>query len=454
MSPIGTESKASLSITPTSRRLPNTGVIARRAILVRFDSARQNTFRALRHRDYRLYFFGQLVSVIGSWMQTTALTWLAYELTSKSTWAAVITAAQLLPVFFLAPWGGILADRLPKRWLIFSTQTVYMVLALLLAGLVFAGVAGPWTLLWISLGSGLVTALDLPARLAFVNDMAGREDLMNAVALNSLLFNVARLLGPVMAGFLLQFSSPGMCFLANGVSFLAVLWALASMDVEGQARSAPGRTRRRTLVQVLEGFRYLAPRPGLICLVLAATVLCLVAWPMTVLLPAFSTDVLGQKADGYSVLLSAMGLGALVSALTVATFGSLARRRGFLAGGVTVLMASLVGLSLAHSLAWASLCCALTGFGLIMFFVTGQSVLQLSADDSNRGRVMAVWAMVQNGALPLGSWLAGAAADAWGVPDVLRIGGIGCATGVLLILALLWWLSRATHRRLAGISGR
>src|SRR5579884_2940840 len=294
MSSTGTPEASPSPSTRTPRPVMARSNAAWTTALLRFETARLNTFRALRHRDYRLYFFGQLISVTGTWMQTTALTWLAYALTGQSAWAAIIMAAQLLPVFFLATWGGVLADRLPKRWLIFTTQAIYMVLAFVLAGLVFAGTVGPWSLLWVSLGAGLVTALDLPARLAFVTDMAGRDDLMNAVALNSLLFNVARLLGPVLAGVALHFSGPGMCFLANGLSFVAVLWALASMGNDGRSQAGRSLKRRRTLPQLLEGFRYLAPRPGLTCLVLLATLLCLGAWPMLVLLPAFAADTLHQ----------------------------------------------------------------------------------------------------------------------------------------------------------------
>jgi len=195
-------------------------------------------FRALRHRNYRLYFIGQLVSVTGSWMQTTAVTWLAYELTHQSKWPALVMAAQMLPTFFLGAWGGALADRLPKRSVIFATQAAFMALALLLAGLVFGGTIDRWQLLVITAAAGLVQAVDLPARLSFVNDMAGRDDLMNAVALNSLLFNVARLLGPALAGLLLPQLGAGACFLVNGLSYLAVLWALSRMDVVGSAPHA------------------------------------------------------------------------------------------------------------------------------------------------------------------------------------------------------------------------
>src|SRR5262249_41633257 len=179
------------------------------------------TFRSLRHRNYRLYFFGQMVSLVGSWMQTTALMWLAYELTRQSLWPALVPAVQVLPTFLLGAWGGALADRWPKRSLIFLTQAAFMALALVLAGLVLARAATPWQLLAVSVGWGVIQAVDLPARLAFVMDLAGREDVVNAVALNALLFNVARAVGPAVGGALLVWLGPGPCVLVNGLSYLA-----------------------------------------------------------------------------------------------------------------------------------------------------------------------------------------------------------------------------------------
>ncbi|HEV3257450.1 MAG TPA: MFS transporter [Gemmataceae bacterium] len=411
-------------------------------------------FRALRHRNYRLYFFGQLASVTGSWMQTTALGWLAYELTHQSKWTALVMAAQMLPTFFLGPWGGALADRLPKRSVIFVTQAAFMVLALLLAGLVFGRTIDPWLLLLITTAAGLVQAVDLPARLSFVNDMAGRNDLMNAVALNSLLFNVARVLGPALAGLMLMVPDwgAGACFLVNGLSYLAVLWALRRMDVVGSVKHADnGRALGARRPSLLGGFRYLVRRPGLTYLVALAAMLSLCGWPFLALLPALADSPLDRHEWGYSVMLSATGVGALAAALIVAARGSLARRRRFISTGLTVLTAGIIGLSLAGNLALAGICTALVGFGLIMFFITGQSVLQLSADDHNRGRVMAVWAMTQSGALPLGTMLSGLAADEWGVPVVLRVNGIACGAVALLLLAgLRLWTRLSPSRQLVG----
>src|SRR3954452_11307017 len=224
----------------------------------RCDGRRPGTFRALRHRNYRLFFLGQMVSVVGSWVQLTALMWLAFHLTGTSRWPALVAAAQLLPGFVLGAWGGALADRLPLRALIFQTQTLLLVLALALAGLAFAGVATVWHLLAIAAASGVVNAVDLPARLAFLVEMVGKEDLVNAVALNSLLFNLARAAGPALGAWLLLHGGPAACFLLNALSYLAVLAALARMRV-----AAPAQARPRGGLSLLAGFRYVAAHPGL-----------------------------------------------------------------------------------------------------------------------------------------------------------------------------------------------
>ena len=394
-----------------------------------------STFRSLRHRNYRLYFFGQLVSLVGTWMQTTALSWLAFEISGESKWPAFITAAQILPTFLLGPWGGALADRWPKRPLIFWMQTAFLILALVLAWLVLGGAAQPWQLLIVTAATGLVTAIDLPARLSFVMDMVGREDLANAVALNSLLFNSARALGPMLAGWLMIKVGAGQCFLANAVSYLAVLLALSCMDISG----APPRTGRRAgsaLEALLEGFRYLATRPALVFLILLAGSTALWGWPFLSLLPALAVRF-GSGEEGTGWLFSGVGAGALLSALAIATFGTPARNRAFITAGVVIVTVSLLGLALAPDIFTAVIFSALTGFGLILFLATSQSVFQLSSEEHNRGRVMAIWAMVLSGAVPLGNLLAGPAADEWGLSPVLAFLGIACG---LVPMGLLWLL--------------
>lgn len=393
-------------------------------------------FSALRHRDYRLYMLGQTVSITGTWLQTTAMAWLAYRLTGTSTWPALVTAAGILPTFFLGIWGGGVVDRWPKRHLIFFTQALFLVLALLLAVLALVGVVQPWHLIAIATCNGIVTALDLPARLAFVVDMVGREDLINAVALNSLVFNVARAVGPAAAGVLLGVFSPGMCFLLNALSYVAVLLALARMRAVGPPRLD---ARSGGVGSVLAACRYVVARPRLLLVLLLACAVSLFGWPFMVLLPRLADRHLGLAERGYSMLVSVTGCGALVGALCIAAFGTVERSRLFLAGGLLFTMLGLVGLSLADNQPTALVCCAGTGFGLVVFMATAQSAVQLGAAEHNRGRVLGIWSMGLSGALPLGNLLAGLAADAWEEPTVLRTQAVLCAVSALL---LVLWLDR------------
>jgi MFS family permease len=385
---------------------------------------------ALRHRNYRLYFFGQLVSLTGTWLQSAALTWLAYALTGQSSWAALVGAAQVLPTFLLGAWGGSLADRWQRRRLIFTCQFALLILALILAAVVAADLASPWALLAIATACGFVNAIDLPARLAFVMDMVGRDDLVNAVALNSMLFNTARVVGPALSGVVLRHWGAAWCFFFNSLSFVAVLAALAAMrrlPAEGKPATAPPET------SLAGGFAYLWQRPRLVLLLILAGAMSFFGWPVLSLLPAVSDQQLGQGPDGYFSLLIALGSGAFLGALVLAAAGTRVRRGALLAAGVVVAAVGVVGLSWVRNLPAALVCATLSGLGLILFFATCQAMMQLSSADHNRGRVMGIWSMVLSGAHPLGHLAAGPAADYWGVPPVLLTMGIGIAVAGLLV---------------------
>jgi MFS family permease len=397
------------------------------------------TFRSLKHWNYRLYFCGQLVSLTGSWMQTTALTWLAFEITNQSKLPAAILASEQLPTVLLGAWAGYLADRWSRRALLLVTQSGLLILALVLAGLVSAGAASAWSLLLLTALSGVVQAVDLPVRLAFVTDMVEREDVMNAVALNSLLFNVARAIGPGLAGIVLIQAGPVPCFIANGLSYLALVVALLFMN---DPPASPHAKVSGETGEIRAGFAYLLARPGLILLIALSGLLCLCAWPFLSLLPGLAQHILAEQADGYGQMLSATGFGALAAALTVATFGTFARRQLFIDMGVWLIGTALLGLSWVNSLPLAITWCALLGFGLILFFPTSQAVVQLGAADHNRGRIMAIWAMVQRGALPLGYLISGPAADHWGEQWVLRGQGLICTAAA----AGLWFFLRWSRR--------
>lgn len=392
------------------------------------------TFRALGHRNYRLYFVGQLISLLGTWLQSTAMTWLAWTLTHQSIWPGMIMASQMLPTCLLGGLGGSLAGRWPRRRIVFIAQSVLLVLALLLAFLVLAGKIQPWHLLLIAAANGLVAAVDMPARLTFVYDMVGRDDLMNAVALNSLLFNMARVAGPALGALALPTIGAGLCFLVNGLSYFAVLAALAAMDpaqlhVMGRAESS-----RATLG---DGFRFLAAQPGLRSLLLVVGSLALLGWPVLSLLPALTQHGVGGDEAGYAWLLSSLGAGALLAALVVATFATPSRARLLIGTGMALAAVAELGLSWAQIVWQAQLGCLVLGAGLILVFSTAQGVTQLSASDHNRGVIMGIWSMVMFGAPPLGHLLAGLSADRQGVPVTLVILGSTLAVAGLVLVPRL-----------------
>jgi MFS family permease len=402
------------------------------------ESKSLGTFRALAHRNYRLYFLGQLVSLTGSWVQAAALTWLAYALTDSSFWPGLIAAAQIVPMLVLGAWGGGLADFWPRRRLIFLTQSALLVLALVLVAMTALESATPLGLLLVATLIGIVNAIDTPARMAFVIDMVGRDDLTNAVALNSLVFNVARALGPAISAVLLELLTPSPCFLINALTFLAVLGALLAMRLPARGQGSP----ERPVGSILDSLRYLASRRRLVLLLLVAGTLSFFGWPLLALLPALSEQVLGAGGDGYAWMLSGFGVGALLGALLVASYGSRSRRRLFLGTGVVLGGVALAALALFTSLPLAILACTLVGCALILFFSTGQAAMQLGAREHNRGRIMGFWVMVQSGAQPAGNLVAGTLADVWGVPAVLlwQVGGIVVAVLLVGAVALAWRL--------------
>lgn len=390
---------------------------------------RMNTFRALRHRNYRLYFGGMTISLIGSWVQGAALTWMAYDLTGQSSWTAFVSAAQILPMLLLAVWGGSLADRWARRPLIFLAQSSLLFLSLLLALSVGCRLITPMGLLILALLMGVANAIDTPARLAFVLDLVGREDLINAVALNSLMFNLARALGPALAGLVLPLIGYAGCFLLNSLTYLAVLAALLAMHLP----PSPEPRRLAAKPSLLEGFLHLREHYSLILLLLLAAAMAFFSWPLLALLPAFADRQLHAGTSGYTLMLSAIGVGALLGALTVASFGTASRRRGFLAAGIVLTTAALLELSLTSWLSSAVFGCGLAGYGMILFFATGQGAMQLGASEHNRGRVMGIWLMVLSGAQPLGNLVAGPAADWLGERLILALGAagvLGSALGV------------------------
>ena len=371
-------------------------------------------FRALRHRDYLLYFWGQAVSLVGTWLQQAALVWLAYDLTGLSTWTGLVSMATILPTAFLAPFSGWLADLFAKKRIVQLAQTGMLIQAASLAILVWAGQATPERLVLWSLFAGLLQAIDLPTRLSFIKELTGPEDLANAVALNSMQFNLARALGPALAAGLLALVGPACCFALNALSYaavLAVLWAMR----------ARGETMEGTVARggIWEGARFALNHPPVGRLLVLVSLVALAGWPVLSLLPQVAVQRLGWHEAGYGTLLSAVGVGAVLSSLLVARRGFSASPWVYLRTGIVI--AAFGELVLAHApVGWCGMAGAfLLGMGLILFIPTAQGVVQMAAVDGVRGRVMALWTMGMSLATPIGNAVTGPLADRYGVSMVL-----------------------------------
>ena len=384
-------------------------------------------------------------------MQSAALMWLIYDQTHDLRWPSYLLVAQVGPTVLLGTWGGGLADRSPKRRLIVRTQAAFLANAVILTALVGSGLVLPGLILALQILNGVVQAIDLPARLAFLPDLVPREDLINAVGLNSLLFNSARAIGPAIAGLVFlavdSFTDSvilgaAFCFLLNSVSFLAVLLALRSIRVPSDSHGDP----RHVSGSSWDGLRYLVKHRTLGGMVLCTLVLCVFAWPALTLFPGYTRERLGRAEETYSFLMSALGAGALVAALTTATFGNLARRAGFLVLGSTVTALGLFGLATVAELPAAMASAAAIGFGLILFLSTGQSTLQLAVPNGTRGRVMALWAMTLSASAPIGHLLAGQAAQKFGLEVVLDAMTIGSAAVALGLAFLVLRRSQASQK--------
>jgi len=414
-----------------------------------FHALKTTTFRSLRSRNYRLYFFGQIVSFTGSWMQSAALMWLVFDATNDPVWPAILLVGQVGPTILLGTLGGALADRISNWKLIYFTQIAFMMNSLALLASVASGYTEPWMFFAFNLCGGIIQSLDLPARLAFVPDLVPPEDLINAISLNSLLFNSARAIGPAFAGlfFLLANASsdlfPGMrpvilgalgCFAMNSLSYVAVLFALKRMRVK--ERNESGKPRG----SIWEGFRYIRQRPILGCLIAITGTLCVFGWPTLTLFPAYTRQALGHAEKEYSLLVSALGLGALVAALATATYGTIARRGFMLSLGAGCVAMGMCALSLATAFLPATAGASLAGFGLVLFLSTGQSTLQLSVPPEMRGRVMALWAMMISASAPIGHLAAGFAAKVYPVQSVYAV--LTCGVGLSTLATIAVYLTR------------
>jgi len=382
--------------------------------------------RALRHRNFQLFFSGQMISLIGTWMDNIAEAWLVYRLTGSSLLLGTVAFAGQIPVFLLAPIGGMVADRWNRQRVVIATQASSMVLAGILAVLTLTHRITVWEVVVLAALMGAANAFDIPARQAFLVDMVGREDLMNAIALNSSMFNGARVIGPSIAGILVASIGEGWCFAANSISYIAVIIGLLLMHVN----RAPVEVRRVSPFEhIVEGFQFVWNTGPIRALLLLLGLVSLVAMPYSVLMPIFAAKILHGNARTLGVLMGATGVGALGGALTLAS------RSGVRGLGRWVAMAcgsfglALILFSLSR---WYFLSVVLlvpVGFAMMVQMASSNTLIQAMVPDRLRGRAMAVYSMMFMGMAPMGALLSGWSADHIGAQWTLAIGGAGAIVG-------------------------
>lgn len=400
------------------------------------------TFIALRHRNFRLFWFGQMISLIGTWMQSTAQSWLVLELTHSALLLGVVGALQFLPVLVFALFGGVLADRLPKRKVLLFTQASAMILAAIMWILVATGYVQVWHVLVLASLLGLTNALDMPTRQAFVTEMVGRDELPNAIALNSSLFNMARVLGPGLGGLLIAWLGVAPLFLLNAVSFIAVIIGLALIDVKklfGSSNLAERkleRSKQSTLQSLREGLVYVGRTPAVFLVIAVVGVVSLFGINFNVVLPLFATDVLHSGAIGFGFLSSAFGLGSLFSALWIAWGNNRPSIRFMLVAALFFSVAEIC-FALSPIYVLSLLLIASVGFAQIAFSAVANTTLQTITPGHLRGRVMSVYMMVFAGSTPLGNLFIGGLAHLYSAPIALLAGGL-----LSLVAAIAGWIWR------------
>jgi MFS family permease len=401
-------------------------------------SVRQ-TFAALQHRNYSLWFRGQLVSLMGTWMQQTAQGYLVYELTRSPVYLGYVGFAAGVPAWLFTLYGGVIADRVSKRKLLLVTQTTMMVLAFVLAALVFSRLVQPWHIVGLAFLLGIANAFDAPARLAIVSEMVSREDLTNAIALNATMFNTATAIGPAVAGLTYALVGPAWCFTLNGLSFIAVIVALLMMRIA--PRVAPAR-RASAWADLQEGLRYIVRTPTIRTLIGLVGVTALFGVSSATLFPAWAVDVLGGDATTTGLLQSARGVGALLSALLIASLGRFTFKGKLLTLGSLAFPLLLIVFALIRWLPLTLLVLVPAGMAIILIMNLANALVQTLAPDALRGRVMSVYSLTFFGLIPLGALWAGAVAEAAGAPAAVIIG----AAISLGFAAVLWvfapWLRK------------
>ena len=387
-------------------------------------------FRSFHYKNYRLFFGGQSISLIGTWIQRIATPWLVYHLTDSVFLLGLVGFAGQLPTFIIAPFGGVLTDRWNRYKILIVTQIASMIQAFILALLYLTGTIEVWHIVLLSIFLGFVNAFDVPARQSFVVEMVEKkEDLGNAIALNSSMVNGARLLGPSIAGILITFAGEGICFLINGASYLFVIGSLLLMKVA--PRKINGQNTR-VLKELKEGFSYAFGFAPIRYIILLLAVVSLMGMPYTVLAPVFAKEILHGGSHTFGFLMGASGLGALTGALYLASRKNVLGLVRIVPLAAGIFGIGLISFSLSRYLPLSLVLMVITGLGMMLQMASSNTILQTIIDDDKRGRVMSFYTMAFMGTAPFGSFIAGALAKIIGAPNTILIGGIVCILGALI----------------------
>jgi MFS family permease len=395
------------------------------------EAASARVLGALRHRNYRLFFTGQIVSTVGTWMQSVAMPWLALELTHSGVLVGLVLAAQFTPILLAGQFGGIVADRFHKRNVMLATQTAFTVPPFVLFLLTATGHAQYWMVIGAALAAGIINVFDVPARQAFIVEMVGKKDLTNAIALNSSVFNASAVIGPSLAGVVIALVGVPLCFLANSVSYLAAIVALLRM--RDLPRREPPAHEERFFAHVAEGAAYARRTAEVGGLLVTVAAFSLFAMNRSTLLPLFADQVLGVGAQGFGFLLAAMGLGAVGGALTLAFFpelGANPRRQLWVAA---IWVAALLEFSISRVFLLSLVTLFVAGYCQISFLATTNSRLQTVTPDHLRGRVMALYMQAFAGVSPIGNVQAGVLATLFGAPWSMAIGALVAGLALVVI---------------------
>ena len=395
----------------------------------------RSPFPALSHRNFRLFWFGQCISLVGTWMQNIGQAWLVLELTNSSLKLGLVTALQFLPMMLFSLFAGTLVDRLPKRTVLVVTQSSLAMLAVALASLTYFHVVQYWHVLVLALLLGLVNTLDMPTRQAFFVELVGKEDLMNAISLNSAIFNLARIVGPAIAGFLIALVGIALCFYLNAISFLAVIVGLLLMRLgtptpERQVE----RSAKAAFVDIRKGLSYIRSVPMILFPLLLLAIISTFVINFNILVPIFAKQALGLDATGFGFLMTSIGIGSFVGALLLTARSRTGPRLAVLLGGAGGMSFLLVVLGLEKNYLLACVTLVGVGFCSILFTTLVNSTIQLTTEDPMRGRVMSAYSLVFGGVTPIGSLYAGKLIEVAGVSGCMYISGSIGILGTLFIM--------------------